>query len=239
MAKTKRGALQSLAIALAPLGALGLRQSATSSTATTFGAGSPPCTSAEGSPLRSGAGNPSGVHGARGESRGPKTGTAGVSSEPPEPRRWTAMCGPGARTTNGPRSFPVGAGSRPAQRAATPPGLQGPRFAPAAPVPDGTGLQRPPAPARVPAGRACRLALPVEHRTDREGAAMSDTATSPATGAAQVCGEYNCDEGRRQLVAQRINGRVALTDIPVGDHGKVYLIERHVPSLADLEALEA
>jgi len=68
---------------------------------------------------------------------------------------------------------------------------------------------------------------------------MSDTATSPATGAAQVCGEYNCDEGRRQLVAQRINGTVALSDVPASDHGKVYLIERHVPSMADLEALEA
>jgi hypothetical protein len=68
---------------------------------------------------------------------------------------------------------------------------------------------------------------------------MSGTPTSPATGARQVRGDYDCDEGARQLVAQRINGRVALSDVPASDHGKVYLIERHVPSMTDLEGLEA
>jgi len=67
---------------------------------------------------------------------------------------------------------------------------------------------------------------------------MSGTRTSPTTGAPQVRGDYDCDEGPRQLVAQRINGRVALSDVPASDQGKVYLIERHVPSLADLEGLE-
>jgi len=67
---------------------------------------------------------------------------------------------------------------------------------------------------------------------------MSGTPATPATGAPQVRGDYDCDEGPRQLVAQRINGRVALSDVPASDQGKVYLIERHVPSLADLEGLE-
>jgi hypothetical protein len=68
---------------------------------------------------------------------------------------------------------------------------------------------------------------------------MSGTPTSPTTGVPQVRGNYDCDEGPRQLVAQRINGRVALSDVPASDHGKVYLIERHVPSRADLKGLEA
>jgi hypothetical protein len=68
---------------------------------------------------------------------------------------------------------------------------------------------------------------------------MSGIPTSPPTGAPQVRGDYDCDEGPRQLVVQRINGRVALTDIPVGDHGKVYLIERHVQCMDELERLEA
>jgi hypothetical protein len=68
---------------------------------------------------------------------------------------------------------------------------------------------------------------------------MSGTPTSPTTGAPQVRGDYDCDEGPRQLVAQRINGRVVLSDLPASDHGKVHLIERQVLSMADLEALEA
>ena len=68
---------------------------------------------------------------------------------------------------------------------------------------------------------------------------MSGTPTSPTTGMPQVRGDYDCDEGPRQLVAQRINGSVALSDVPAGDHGKVYLIERHVPSMAELGGLEA
>jgi hypothetical protein len=54
------------------------------------------------------------------------------------------------------------------------------------------------------------------------------TATArPATGEPTVLATYECDEGTRQLVGQRIDGRVALSDVPAGDQGKVYLIERH------------
>ena len=58
-------------------------------------------------------------------------------------------------------------------------------------------------------------------------------------GAAKVLATYRCDEGERQLVAQRINGTVALTDIPTGDHGRVHLVEREHHSLAELEAIVA
>jgi hypothetical protein len=80
----------------------------------------------------------------------------------------------------------------------------------------------------------------VEPKTDREGAAMNATrAGRPATGEQKVLATYECDEGTRQLVGQRIDGRVALSDIPAGDEGKVYLVERHVPSERELDALVA
>jgi hypothetical protein len=66
------------------------------------------------------------------------------------------------------------------------------------------------------------------------------TATStPASGEPTVVATYECDEGTRQLVGQRIDGRVALSDVPTGDQGKVYLIERHLPSMAELDGLVA
>jgi hypothetical protein len=67
---------------------------------------------------------------------------------------------------------------------------------------------------------------------------MAATPTSRTTGEPEVRATYECDEGTRQLVGQRINGRVALSDVPVSV-GKVYLVERHVTSMAELEAIEA
>jgi hypothetical protein len=64
-------------------------------------------------------------------------------------------------------------------------------------------------------------------------------AAKPATGEPTVLATYQCDEGTRQVVGQRIDGRVALSDVPAGDRGKVYLIERHLPSLAELDGLVA
>ena len=63
-------------------------------------------------------------------------------------------------------------------------------------------------------------------------------ATSTA-GERKVLARYEADEGERQLVAQRINGHVALTDVPRGEQGRVHLIERHVGALAELDALVA
>jgi hypothetical protein len=68
---------------------------------------------------------------------------------------------------------------------------------------------------------------------------MTAPASKPATGRPKVLATYECDEGTRRLVAQRINGRVALSDVPAGDQGRVYLVERHLASMAELEALAA
>ena len=42
---------------------------------------------------------------------------------------------------------------------------------------------------------------------------------------------------RARLYAQRIDGRVALVDVPIDHAGRVLLIERHVESLAELEGI--
>jgi hypothetical protein len=78
----------------------------------------------------------------------------------------------------------------------------------------------------------------MERQPNREGAAMNATGR-PATGEPTVLATYECDEGTRQLVGQRINGRVAVSDVPAGDQGKVYLIERHLASMAELDGLVA
>jgi hypothetical protein len=68
---------------------------------------------------------------------------------------------------------------------------------------------------------------------------MAATASKPATGQPQILATYECDEGTRQLIGQRINGTVALSDVPAGDCGKVYLVERHLPCVAELDGLVA
>jgi hypothetical protein len=50
---------------------------------------------------------------------------------------------------------------------------------------------------------------------------------------------YQLPEGTRAVVAQRIDGRVAISDVPVDHAGRVYLIERHVHSQAELAGLVA
>jgi hypothetical protein len=49
--------------------------------------------------------------------------------------------------------------------------------------------------------------------------------------------QLNC--GERILVGQRIDGAVAVADVPAGDTGRVYLVERRVESKADLDGLIA
>ena len=65
------------------------------------------------------------------------------------------------------------------------------------------------------------------------------TAQKQITGEPNARARYDCDEGTRQLVAQRIKGVVALSDVPVGDEGRVHLVERRLESLAELDALVA
>ena len=50
---------------------------------------------------------------------------------------------------------------------------------------------------------------------------------------------YQLRTGERVLYGQRIDGAVAVVDVPAGDHGRVYLIERHLESKAALDALVA
>ena len=66
---------------------------------------------------------------------------------------------------------------------------------------------------------------------------MSETATKPATGAPKLLADYDCDEGRRQLIGQRGDGKVRITDRRPG--GRSYLVDEGFSSMAELEALVA
>ena len=50
---------------------------------------------------------------------------------------------------------------------------------------------------------------------------------------------YPSVRGGRRLVAQRVDGKVAVSDVPATGDGRVYLVERHVGSLAELDAIVA
>ena len=58
-----------------------------------------------------------------------------------------------------------------------------------------------------------------------------------SAGERTVLARYGAGEGERQLVAQRIDGRVALSDVPTSDEGRVHLVERHLGALDELDAL--
>ena len=66
---------------------------------------------------------------------------------------------------------------------------------------------------------------------------MSETATKPQTGAPQLLAEYDCDEGKRQLIGQRVDGKVRITDRRPG--GRSYLVDEGFSSMAELEAVVA
>jgi len=48
---------------------------------------------------------------------------------------------------------------------------------------------------------------------------------------------YRIPAGERALNAQRIDGRVAVMDVPVDHDDRVYLVERHLQSQRELEGL--
>ena len=60
-----------------------------------------------------------------------------------------------------------------------------------------------------------------------------------AAGKQREPARYQLPEGTRAVVAQRIDGRVAISDVPVDHADRVYLIERHVHSQAELAGLVA
>jgi hypothetical protein len=50
---------------------------------------------------------------------------------------------------------------------------------------------------------------------------------------------YQLRTGERVLYGQRIDGAVAVVDVPASDHGRVYLLGRQLESKAALDALVA
>ncbi len=50
---------------------------------------------------------------------------------------------------------------------------------------------------------------------------------------------YRIPAGQRALNAQRVDGRVAVIDVPVDYDDRVYLVERHIQSVAELDGLAA
>jgi hypothetical protein len=48
---------------------------------------------------------------------------------------------------------------------------------------------------------------------------------------------YRIPAGQRALNAQRIDGRVAVIDVPVDHDDRVYLVERHITSERELHGL--
>jgi hypothetical protein len=71
---------------------------------------------------------------------------------------------------------------------------------------------------------------------------MTSTLTQPTTshaGRRVQQRRYPISAGTRALYPQRIDGRVALVDVPVDHAGQVLLVERHVESHAELEGIVA
>jgi hypothetical protein len=59
-----------------------------------------------------------------------------------------------------------------------------------------------------------------------------------SAGERRELGRYELPDGdERVLYGQRINGQVAVSDVPARDAGRVFLVERHVESQAALEGL--
>jgi hypothetical protein len=59
-------------------------------------------------------------------------------------------------------------------------------------------------------------------------------------GAQRKLSTYELPDGtERALFAQRIRGRVAISDRPTDGHGRVYLVERHVHSQDEMDGLVA
>ena len=70
----------------------------------------------------------------------------------------------------------------------------------------------------------------------------TSTPTAPSTSRAGRRVEqarYHISDGERALYAQRIDGHVALVDVPIDHPGQVLLVERHVESYAELKGIAA
>ncbi len=52
----------------------------------------------------------------------------------------------------------------------------------------------------------------------------------------ELC-RYRIPAGERAVGAQRVDGRVAISDVPVDYPDRVYLVEHHIRSYAELQSL--
>ena len=52
-------------------------------------------------------------------------------------------------------------------------------------------------------------------------------------------GRYTISAGERVIYGQRVLGVVRVVDVPAGGHGRRYVIERGLTSMAELEAIVA
>ena len=83
----------------------------------------------------------------------------------------------------------------------------------------------------VPAGRVHRV---LARESPQE---LGAPAGEKRTGQQKVLATYQCHEGERQLVGQRVNGTVHISDIPTGEQGRVYLVEQNLTTIGELQAI--
>jgi hypothetical protein len=79
----------------------------------------------------------------------------------------------------------------------------------------------------------------MEHNPNPQATPAAPVASSSTAGSPRVLATYPSVRGGRRLVAQRVDGKVAVCDVPATGHGRVYLVERHVGSVAELDAIVA
>jgi hypothetical protein len=96
----------------------------------------------------------------------------------------------------------------------------------------------------------CEVALPVDAAAVRDDEITGHGASArwanrpaerpPRNDRQHELARYELPGGNvRALVADRIQGRVAITDMPKNFAGRVYLVERHVESKAEMDGLVA
>lgn len=69
---------------------------------------------------------------------------------------------------------------------------------------------------------------------------MTPTTQTPdgrRTGQPRQLARYETDTGQRVLIAKRCSGKVALFDLPVKSHQPRFIVEPHLQSMAELDAL--
>ena len=68
---------------------------------------------------------------------------------------------------------------------------------------------------------------------------MATQTAQTTTGRRRSLARYRADVGERQLVGQRVDGVVRISDVPAEGSGRSYLVEPEITSMAELEALVA